>query len=1120
MAKRRAIVICLVAMAVLSSGLWAPAAGAGAADRGASGRTADSDNSFATANAASSGILYNGSVNATDDVSDYYWINVLSGQTITAQMTFTNVSRNLVVELYDPNYAAITGGYNGFPTRGDSFVAVINGTYYVEVTIQAYTGDDNYTLNLTVDYPPIVNHGDTVNATVNGSSYNRIFWYRTWLDGNISGSGKSQAVIVNMTEGTGISNYNLAILDILLYSVMEFYNYSWSHSPAESVGAAASYTGWYYIVVYGGTTSGAGNLSFTVQKFQANSDGNNDYLNATALKHNAVVTAHADQGFDHYDWYRYHVFAEDTLRVKVDRTTGGDVFILAVYDDDMNPVDVIDNIDPLSGSVLASAALDIPAATSEMYYRVFVSASIAVSGGAQSDNTAAFDYKITFTSTNHMPAVQSSLLDVVMDEDNEYFFNLPSHYSDIDGDTIKFNFTGLTNIQCTYTEANGTLALVPKANWFGSEKLTVQADDYFGGSVMLTSNITVRSVNDIPYVKTPIKDVKMMQGYSDSSIDLSKVFSDADIAPPANDRLNYTVEDNGSIWVDIKANGAVMLTAPNTYYGSQTMIFTATDGAGATATARCNVTVTHVNQPPHIGVRPANISVNEDEQATIDLSQAFVDPEDNPITITPSDMTRINVAVDPNTRKATLKPLKDMSGFYEDIKFTAQDDMGAIGDFLVIRVTVVAVNDPPVFKTVSPSGEITLTELQSQEFTGSATDVDDTTLNYTWYLDGRDMRISETTYTYVTTYDSAGNHTVKLVVDDGELEITKVWNVTVINLNRPPSEVKIISPKTGESFAQAAEIEFDGSAKDLDKETLTYSWMEGKTQLSDEKTFTTATLKPGSHNIYLEVSDGTDSVKSKNILITVVANSLPQILGYTPATGTKFTTGQKIAFNVNFRNEETTDNLTFVWSENGGATVLSNSQSFETSALKAGLHTITVTINDGFNTVNGSISVEVASPAPAPGMSTRTLGILAGIVAAVAIVGALAFVMMRRRKPSAPQPQAGQVAQPPAGAAAPQAPAPYQPYAPGYQPMPPPPPPDYGSGYQQPPPQPYETVPYQPPVQGEPGVPPAEAYQQQPAWAMAPPSQPGGGDTVRPAEPYPEHPTPPTTTPKEPEPPQ
>jgi hypothetical protein len=1100
LAKLRITVICLVVLAVVSSGLLAPVSGAGGSNRAANGRTADNDNSFATANTAINASVVNGSLNSTDDVYDYFKIDVLSGQTISAMMTFTCSTSNLAVQIYDPSQQYITGGASGFPMRGDVYIAIINGTYYVAVLIQARPAEDNYTLNITVDYPPIIKTGDVINAAVNGSSYNRISWYRTWLDGNVS--GRSEAVFINMTEGSGVTNYNLAIVGILNAWDMAFYNSSNTHSPSESASAAASYTGWYNVVVYGQPGSGAGTVTFTVQKFMVNSDGDNDYKNGTKAKHNAVVNGHVDQGWDHYDWYKYHVFAGDMLRVRVDRTTGGDLLYLGVFLDDLSLVDGNINYDSISGQVTTFVSLDIPSAAAETTYLVHVEAYSAFRSGAQSDETAAFDYKLTFSSTNRRPEVLSSLPDITIDEDKGYSFNLSSHYNDVDQDTVHFNFSGLNNVVATYTEANGTIELSPKANWYGKETLTVLADDYFGGTVTLTSNITVNSVNDLPFVKKSIPDVKMLQGGTDTTIDLSKVFTDADTI--WGDRFEYEVTGNGSVMVDIQPNGAVRLTAPVTYFGSLTMTFFATDNASAMASTICNVSVAHVNQPPHISVRPVNISVNEDETATLDLSKAFTDPEGDPITINPSQMTRMQVNVDPNTLVATFKPAKDMSGFFEDIKFTAQDDQGAEGDYVVVRVTVTVVNDLPVFKTLGPAGDVSLMELEGQEFSGSATDVDNAVVNYTWYLDGKDLRISETTYAYTTGYESAGNHTVKLVVDDGDKEITKIWNVTVLNKNRDPSEVKIISPKTGENFPQGSEIEFEGSARDLDKDALTYRWVDGKTEISTEKSFKISDLRSGNHNIYLEASDGITEIRSKNIIITVDANKPPAILGYTPAIGQKFTTGQKIGFSVNVKNDEAGDILSYRWTD--GSTVLSTAQSFETSDLKAGLHNVLLSVYDGFSYTCATVSVEVERPAAVAATNMRTLGIMGGVVAAVAVLGAIAFIMMRRRRPSATAPggQTAGLVQSPPGAATQPAPGSFQPTPPGYQQPPGPPPYDFGGGYQQPPadgPQQYDSGAYQPPAPGEPGVPPSEAYQQQPAWAMAPPSQPGGGDAVRPAEP-------------------
>jgi len=540
------------------------------------------------------------------------------------------------------------------------------------------------------------------------------------------------------------------------------------------------------------------------------------------------------------------------------------------------------------------------------------------------------------------------------------------------------------------------------------------------------------------------------------------------------------------------------------------MTFIATDNESITARAPCNVTVTHVNQPPHVDKRPGNVTVNEDETAVVDLSKAFVDPEGDPITLTPSGMTRMLVTVDTASLVATFKPLKDNSGFFEDIKFFAADDQGLGDEFVVVRVTVIPVNDRPVFKNSFPSGEVTLTELDTQEFSANATDVDSSSLNYTWYLDDKDMRVADNSWTWLTTYDSAGNHTVRLVVDDGDLEVARVWNVTVINKNRDPV-VKLVSPKTGAVFPQGSVIEFEGTATDPDKDQLTYSWMDVKTELSDELSFSTTSLKPGNHNIVLVVSDGTSEVKSKPIVITVEANKAPVIVGYTPPMGQSFEKGKKITFSVNVRNDDAGDTLTFSWSDAGK--VLSTAQQFDTSDLKVGTHTILLSVYDGFTYTNATVTVEVTNPPAAPGMSRGTLLAMAGIVAVITVVAVLAVLMMRRKKPAAAP--AGQVDASAATAiqAPPAQPEQYQPYPQDYQ-QPAAPAYDYGANQQPPAPQQYDQGVYQQPAQGEPGVPSEEAYQQQPAWAMAPPSEPGGGNTVMAAgEPLSAEPVPPSAEP-------
>jgi hypothetical protein len=1034
---------------------------AGFAAGGASGRTADSDNDFASANTLKSGVLTTGDVNDTDDPSDYYKISGLSGQTLTVNFSYTCSSNFLVLNIYDGNQNLLGTSYGSFV-----LFIVLNSSYYIEVN--TWSGSDFYDLTATVDYPPTLTPGVQVKTHLDDTDgLQSVRYYRIWLSGNVS--GKSEAVWVNMTEPAG-TDFDLYAMDILNARKSETYNLTWYGDPSERITFAASYTGWYYVRADG--FQGAGDITLDVTKFTVASDGDNDNVNGTKARHNAVINNTVDQGWDHYDWYKYHVFAGDTLTVKVDKTSGTDVFNLSIYKPDMTYIDGNWNVQ--NGQVTASASVTLAAAQAETTYLVSVSALLAVRQGQQTDDTAYIPYKITYTSTNHYPAVVSSFDDITTDEDTPVSVPVAAHFSEPDGDALSFTSTGATNIAVAYNASSGNLDITPAANWHGAETVTVTADDGFGGKTSLTINVTVKDVNDAPFVKKRISDIKMLQGGTDASVDLSKVFSDNDLS--WGDTLTYAVENNGSLRVTIAADGKVTIVDPIEYYGIVSMRFTATDGAGAQAVAQCNVTVQHVNQPPRVKSHPGNVTVDEDKTATLDMSQTFSDLDGDPITLIASGQTRITVSIDPNTNIVTFKPSPNLSGFFEDIKFTAQDDKGYGDFFVVVRVTVAVVNDPPVIKSASPSGEVTLTETEGQEFSVTVTTVESwDTFNYTWYLDDKDLLWNEPAYPLTTDYNSAGKHVLKLVVDDGTDSATRIWNITVLNKNREPTDVKITVPKSGESFMQATEVEFSGSGKDPDGDQITYSWMDGRTELSTEKSFTTKTLRPGSHTIVLEVSDGTATVKSKQVTVIINPNTPPRIITLVPASGQDFTTGKRIEFSVSARDAEG-DPLTYQWSEAGR--VLSTQPVFSVSNLKEGTHNIQLSIYDGFSYTNQTIVVEVVAPVQAQAVSGRMMYYLLGAVALIAVIAAVAVLVMRRRKPKEPEPAPPQ---PMDGAAA--AAALYGGQPQDYQ-APPSPSYDYGA-YQQP-------AADQPPAEQQ-----YDASQYTPEYGMSD-AQPGG-DASRPA---------------------
>ena len=977
---------------MMAMGSFAALGHAGAG--GPSGRTADSDNDFAHATSITSGVTVSDSVNDTDDVHDFYKIDLFSGQALKANLTYTDPNNTMVVDLYDSNQNLVGEGYQGFPYIGDSVLAITNGTYYIDVWV--YIGADNYDLTVTVYTPPTLVPGNTVPVHLDQASAETRYYYRIWLNGNVS--DMNEGAWINITGDTQGSLAFVQFMDILNFFSSETYNYSVGNGLQESVSLAASYSGWYYLHI--GAYSGAATWTFTTTKFTVPCGGDDDFANATKTKHNAAPTDNVDQGWDHYDWYNYHVFAGDTCRIKVDKLSGTDLFNLSVYDKNFNFLGSAINFDPQTGNSIASATVNLPAAGSDMNYHVYVSAYVARVNSPQPhavDATAVIPYKITFNSTNHAPFPLSSIPDVIMNENDIASINMASYFKDPDADALAYSVTGQdANLKAAFNSTSGNIDIIPAAHWYGAEILTVSADDLFGGVSSLTVNVTVNSVNDIPFVKKPIGEIKMFQGGTDTSIDLSKVFWDYDV--PFGDALNYSVSDNGSVQVGIDPSGKITLTDPVEFYGVQYMNFTATDSDSTSAVALAKITVTHVNQPPRVKTRPGPVTVNERQTASLDMSNTFSDLDGDPITLIPTGMTKIMVSIDPTTLNVSFKAPETPYTFSEDIKFTAQDDKGFGDNFVIVHVTDLAMNDPPYFKSVSPDGAVTMTETGLAEFSITALDVDSPELNYTWYLDGKDLDVADNTYDYQTTYDSAGNHQLKVVVDDGELTATHTWNITVLNKNRDPTNVKITSPKTGEPFMQYTEVGFDGSATDPDKDPLTYSWQDGNKEIGTDPSITTTGLKPGSHTIVLEVSDGNSSVRSKAVTITITPNSPPQIGALVPGVGLRFQKGHKIDFSVSATDAEG-DPMTYEWSESGQ--VLSTQPTFTTSSLKEGTHIIQVSVSDGFSYTNRTLTVEVYTPASASsGFDGRTLAMIGGAVAVIAILAVVALMMMRKRKPS------------------------------------------------------------------------------------------------------------------------
>jgi len=190
-------------------------------------------------------------------------------------------------------------------------------------------------------------------------------------------------------------------------------------------------------------------------------------------------------------------------------------------------------------------------------------------------------------------------------------------------------------------------------------------------------------------------------------------------------------------------------------------------------------------------------------------------------------------------------------------KVTAKGwDGRASSPLYIINVTVDNQHDIRIIDTV-PSDEPALSENMSMLFSVEARDPLGRALGYQWFVDNV-TQPSEVRgrFTYRPDYNSAGKHVIKVSVFAAPSQANHTWNVTVSNLNRPPSGY-IAAPAPGTAVTAGKEVRFDatGSSDPDSDDTLNYSWNFGDGTNATGKMVVHTYKKSGSYTVTLTVND-------------------------------------------------------------------------------------------------------------------------------------------------------------------------------------------------------------------------------------------------------------------------
>jgi len=200
------------------------------------------------------------------------------------------------------------------------------------------------------------------------------------------------------------------------------------------------------------------------------------------------------------------------------------------------------------------------------------------------------------------------------------------------------------------------------------------------------------------------------------------------------------------------------------------------------------------------------------------------------------------------------------------------------GESTTTRDVLIIINKKEEQPTIDGSKPIEsgllIDETFAIDFSVVASDLNNDPLSYTWKLDGVEVG-TESQYTYQTTYEDSGTHTVKIDVSDGLSTTSKIWSIDVENVNRKPA-LELIDDITVD---ETDEIVITALATDDDKDSITYT-INDEIFAQDDNIFTWQTDydSAGTYEITISASDGQDTTEEEFTVTVENVNRPPVII--------------------------------------------------------------------------------------------------------------------------------------------------------------------------------------------------------------------------------------------------
>jgi hypothetical protein len=407
-------------------------------------------------------------------------------------------------------------------------------------------------------------------------------------------------------------------------------------------------------------------------------------------------------------------------------------------------------------------------------------------------------------------------------EDETFVFNMAEYIYDIDNEisTISVNFGLTENFEITPIIDNMQFEVVPNSNWNGSEILTVTINDTPDSQVSRNRRLSMREEvsGTFTYVCLPVNDAPVVE-----NLDVIEFNEDESIEIDLHDYVSDIDNDDEDLTLSISGNNIIEVTelvddwnyeissSQLNWYGEEQVVLTINDNAEITRNSRSHdraitehqftIRCLPVNDAPHIAQEIEDIELDEDfSDYTLDISNVFNDPEDDILAYSVV-FEEDEISVEIEGEELILSSIENWNGTTE-VTLIADDNVATTrnrrkinnsreSEEISFNVIISAVNDAPVIDEFSPEEtNFEISESGDYTFSVVASDVDNTELFYSWFVNGEDIDLNEAEHVVEISAEYNGDYLVEVVVSDGTLEVSQNWNVEIdITLNENIPEV-------------------------------------------------------------------------------------------------------------------------------------------------------------------------------------------------------------------------------------------------------------------------------------------------------------------------------------------